>query len=121
MSADPQAATVARAQARAEAARQRLSQSASTLQARLDPRVVARDAMDNLQDSSERALRTGIRSAQAYPERVVWGLTVALAWLARRRIAAAFASKRQLKAETDARLARSIPGDWPQSAERKSK
>lgn len=121
MSTDPQAATVALAEERAAAARQRLSASVASLQARLDPRAVARDAVENLQESGERALRTGVQTARAHPDRVVWAVALAIAWLTRRQIAAALRRKPSRDAETAAQLARSIPGDWPQSAERKNR
>lgn len=121
MSTDPQAATVALAEERAAAARQRLGDSFATLQARLNPRVVARDAVENLQESGEKALRTGVQSARAHPDRVIWAVALAIAWLTRRQIVAALTRKRPHDAETAAQLARSIPGDWPQSAERKNR
>lgn len=123
MSSDPQALTVTLAEERAAAARQRLTQTAGTLQARLNPKVVARDAVENLQVSGERALRSGVASARANPEALVWAVTLATTWLARRQIAAAlFGRKRKLPhdRETPAQLARSIPGDWPETAERKN-
>ncbi len=110
MSTDPQAATVTLAEERAAAARQRLSETVSTLQVRLNPRVVARDAVENLQETGEKALRSGVATARANPEAVVWVLTAATAWLARHRIIAAL---RGPKRETAPRSARSIPGDWP--------
>lgn len=114
MSTDPQAATVTLAEERAAAARQKLSNSVATLQARLDPRVVARDAVENLQESGERALRTGVQRARAHPDRIVWAVALTIAWLTRRQIAAALSRKRSRDAETAAQLARSIPGDWPE-------
>lgn len=121
MSSDPQAATVSLAEQRAAAARQRLTHSVAAVQARLDPRVLARDAADTLQERGERALRMGVQSARANPDRVMWATALILGWLTRKRIAAALSTKRQRKAETAAQLARSIPGDWPQTAERKNK
>ncbi len=122
MSSDPQAASVALAEQRAAAARQRLSATVGTLQARLNPRAVARDAVENIQESGEKALRTGVRTARAHPEALVWAATLATAWLARRRIVGLFArrSPQDRERETAAHIARSIPGDWPQVAERKS-
>lgn len=120
MSTDPQAATVALAEQRAAAARERLSNSVAAVQARLNPQVLARDAVETLQDRGERALRTGIQKVRTNPDRMVWAAALVLGWLTRKRIAAALSSKRRRDAETAAQLARSIPGDWPQSAERKN-
>jgi sirohydrochlorin ferrochelatase len=114
MSSDPDAATVALAQARAAAARQRLSETAGTLQARLNPRVVARDAVDGLTESGEKALRTGVETARAHPDAVMVGASIAIAWLTRRRIAWLF--KRRKRA-TPQSLARSIPGDWQDASD----
>ena len=120
MSSDPQALSVTLAAQRAAAARQRLSQTASTLQARLHPKVVARDAVENLQETGGRALRNGVATARANPEALVWAATLAIGWLARDRIAGLFGRPRKRKhdRETPAQLARSIPGDWPEAAER---
>lgn len=114
MSTDPQALTVSIAEQRAAAARERLTDTATTLQARLNPRVVARDAVETLQENGEKALRTGVENARAHPEAVVWAATLTTAWLARHRIAALFRRKRPSR-ETAPASARSIPGDWPPS------
>ncbi len=118
MSADPQAATVVLAEQRAAAARARLTDTVGALQVRLNPRVVARDAVENLQETGEKALRSGVATARANPEAIVWAVTLATAWLARRRIGAALFGR---KRETATALARSIPGDWPLAAERNNK
>lgn len=115
---DPQAASVVLAEARAAAARRRLSASAATLQARLDPQILARDAVQNLTVKGETALRLGMQTAQANPRAMTWAAIAATAWIARGRIAAAFRRKRPNPRETELELARSIPGDWPQAAER---
>jgi hypothetical protein len=112
VSTDPQAITVALAEERAAAARQRLTATAGTLQVRLNPRAVARDAVENLQESGEKALRSGVETVRANPEAVVWAVTLATAWAARHRIGALFGRPRP-KRETAPRSARSIPGDWP--------
>lgn len=112
MSTDPQAMTVAMAEQRAAAARERLTDTAGTLQARLNPRVVARDAVESLQENGERALRSGVENARAHPEAIVWAATLTTALLARKRIAALFRRKPPSK-ETAPASARSIPGDWP--------
>lgn len=120
MSTDPDALQLAEAQARVAVARHRLSETVGTLQVRLNPRVVARDAVEGLTESGEKALRTGVETARAHPSAVMVAATVALAWLARRRIGAALRLPRKHKepSATGLPLARSIPGDWPEPAER---
>jgi hypothetical protein len=117
MSTDPDAAALATAEARVAAARNQLGETLGTLQARLDPRVVARDAVEGLTETGEKALRTSVETARAHPSAAVGAATLAFAWLARRRIAAALRWPRKRSA-TGAPLARSIPGDWPDPAER---
>lgn len=121
MSGDPQAAAVALAEQRAAAARQKLGNSVATVQARLDPRILTRSAVDSLQERSERILQSGVQRARANPDRIMWALALTIAWLTRRQIAGALARKRPRDAETAAQLARSIPGDWPPLAERKNR
>ncbi|WBH17149.1 DUF3618 domain-containing protein [Sphingomonas radiodurans] len=123
MSADPGALQVTEAEARAAAARHRLTETVGTLQTRLNPRIVARDAVEGLTESGEKALRTGVETARAHPSAVMVAATIAVAWLARRRIGAALRLPRK-RTETNATglpLARSIPGDWPEPAERKKR
>lgn len=117
MSSDPDALTVAIAEERAAAARRRLGDTVGTLQARLDPRSVARDAVDGLTESGEKALRTGVATARSHPDAVMVGATIVVAWLARRRIARLFRRRGSVAATATAvPLARSIPGDWQHSS-----
>ncbi|QNE30929.1 DUF3618 domain-containing protein [Sphingomonas sp. NBWT7] len=110
------------AEARVAEARRRFGDTVGALQAKLDPRVVARDAMDGLTEGGEKALRSGVETARQHPDAVVWSVTLAAALLARRRIAALFKRRgrgaAQRNSETAPSLARSIPGDWPELAER---
>lgn len=119
MSSDPDAATVALAEARAAAARRQLGETVGTLQARLNPRIVARDAVDGLTESGEKALRTSVETARAHPSAVMVGASIALAWLTRRRIGWLF--KRRGKRATVPPLARSIPGDWQDASDSPNK
>ena len=120
MSTDPAVPEVVLAEVRVAEARKRLGETVSTLQTRLDPRVVAREAVDGLTASSEKALRSGVETARAYPSAVTTGVTIAIAVLARGRILNLFKRRRSVKRDpaTARALARSIPGDWPATAER---
>ena len=113
MSSDPDAAAVALAEARAAAARQRLGDTVGTLQARLDPRSAARDAVDGLAESGQKALRSSVQAAKAHPDAVMVTAAVAIAWFSRRRIAGLFRRRKRVSVgATAVPLARSIPGDW---------
>lgn len=109
--ADP---ALALAEARVAEARRRMGNTLGTLQTRLDPRIVARDAVEGIAESGEKALRTGVETAKAYPGVVAGALTLAGALLARRQIGALFGRRAKPAAPKDAtaaRRARSIPGD----------
>ena len=110
------------AEARVAEARKRFGDTVGALQTKLNPRVVARDAVDGLTEGGEKALRSGVETARQHPDVVVWAMTLATALLARRRIAALFTRRgggaAQKNSETAPSLARSIPGDWPEMAER---
>ncbi len=111
------------AEARVAEARKRFGDTVGALQTKLDPRVVARDAVDGLTEGGEKALRSGVETARQNPELVVWAMTLATALLARRRIAGLFkrrgrSADQKKNGETAPSLARSIPGDWPEKAER---
>lgn len=127
MSTDAAEPSVTLAEARAAEARKKLVETVGTLQTRLDPRIVAREAVDGLTATGEKALRsgvetlrTGVDTARAYPSAITTGLTLVIAVLARRRIANLFTRRTSAKkdAATARALARSIPGDWPATAER---
>ncbi|WP_085809422.1 DUF3618 domain-containing protein [Sphingomonas sp. TZW2008] len=110
------------AEARVAEARKRFGDTVGALQTKLDPRVVVRDAVDGLTESGEKALRSGVETARQNPEIVVWATALATALLARRRIAGLFKRRprnpTEKTGETALSLARSIPGDWPEKAER---
>ena len=75
------------AEVRVAAARQRLAQTVGTLQNRLDPRVVARETVDGITESSGKALRTGAETVQRNPRLVAGAAALLMVVLARKRIA----------------------------------
>lgn len=79
-------ASVAAAEARASAAKQRLSATAGALQERLAPHALARDAADTLADAGRKALDTSVETARANPGLVVGGAAAMVAFLARNRL-----------------------------------
>lgn len=113
MSSDP---SIVLAEARVAEARRRLGDTLGTLQARLDPRIVARDAVENIAENGEKALRSGMETAKAHPGIAAGALTVASALLARRL----FRRKKsdEIERATAKARARSIPGERPYQAER---
>lgn len=86
--------SIAAAEARVADARQRLTQTVGTLQTRLNPRIVARDTVDDLTEKGERALRTGVETAKRNPSAMVGAAALLVAVLTRKRIAAAFRRKK---------------------------
>jgi phage host-nuclease inhibitor protein Gam len=79
-------ASVAAAEARAAAAKQRLGATAGALQERLAPQALARDAADTLADAGRKALDSGVETARANPGLVVGGVAAAIAFLGRNRL-----------------------------------
>lgn len=116
MSSDP---SIVLAEARVAAARQRLGDTLGTLQARLDPRTVARDAVENIAENGEKALRSGVDTARAHPAVAVGALTLAGALLARRLFRGRKADA--VDHATAKARARSIPGERPYEVERNDK
>ena len=115
MSTDP---AVILAEARVAEARRRVNDTLGTLQTRLDPRIVAREAVDGIAESGEKALRTGVETAKAHPGLTVGALTLAGALLARKQIGALFGRRDKTNGATADAPARSIskssiPGDTP--------
>lgn len=110
MSLDHSSTPIALAEARVVEARRRLGETATTLQAKLNPRVVARGAIDGIADSGEKALRSGAEAARAHPNAVIGAVTLAAAWFTRHRIATLFRrTPREDRGETDGAQERSIP------------
>jgi len=74
------------AEARAAAAKERLTATAGELQERLAPQALAREAAGTLSDAGRRALDTGVRTARANPQAVAGGAALVLAFLGRHRL-----------------------------------
>jgi hypothetical protein len=74
------------AEARAAAARQRLTSTVGELQERLAPQALARDAVDTLSDAGRKALDSGVETARANPALIAGGAAALLAFLGRRRL-----------------------------------
>ncbi|WP_294235968.1 phosphatase [uncultured Sphingomonas sp.] len=82
--------TVAEAEARAAEARERMNQTASRIQARLEPQALAAQA----KEAGMCAARSGIETAKNNPATVAGGVAVLGLLLNRRRIARLFIRKR---------------------------
>lgn len=97
-----------RAEARVTDARQRLNGTLGALQARLDPRTVARDAVDNIAEGGARALDAGVAAVKRNPAAIAGAVAVVAAVLARHRIGAWLAGARakRRKARKPARAKR---------------
>lgn len=81
---------VAAAELRAKAARARLRATVDTLQERLDPRTVARDAVDGIADTGGKALNRAADAVERHPAAIV-GAAAAIALVTgRHRIARLF-------------------------------
>lgn len=80
---------LARAETRAADAKQRLGNTIEALQARLDPRVVAREAVDGIAETGKR-----------HPGKVAGALALIAAFLGRRRIGALIGKARTSTDET---------------------
>lgn len=74
------------AEARAAAARQRLSSTVGELQERLAPQALAKDAVETLSDAGRKALDTGVETARANPAMVAGGIAALTAFLGRKRL-----------------------------------
>ena len=80
------ATDIVAAEARAAAARQRLTATAGELQERLAPQTLAREAADTLTDAGRKALDTGVETAKANPAATIGGGVLFALFLARRRL-----------------------------------
>lgn len=81
---------VAAAQARAEAARQRLTDTVETLQTQLAPERIARRAVSEVSETGTRAAQASVEAARRNPVAVAGAAAVLLATFNRKRIAALF-------------------------------
>ena len=86
---------IAQAEAEAALARQRLTTTLSTIQARLDPRSRAREVAADL---SERA-RDGVETARQHPGALAGSVAAIGLFLARHRIATLFRRKHETGAD----------------------
>lgn len=94
---DP-ATRLALAEAEAAIARERVSRTLGKLQARLNPRVLARQAAREVTDKGGAAAQAGIDTARRNPGVLAGGTALAGLFLARHRIAALF---RRGRSDTD--------------------
>lgn len=76
------------AAARAAEARMRLHATVETLQSRLAPRMIARDAIEGLTATGEKAIDLGAETARRHPGKIVALASLLAALLARRQIVA---------------------------------
>ena len=74
------------AEARAAAAKQRLTSTVGELQERLAAQALAREAADTLSDAGRKALDTGVEKARANPALVIGGAVLLVAVLGRRQL-----------------------------------
>jgi len=74
------------AKARSTDARRRLAGTAAALQHRLDPHVVAREAVDGIVEHGANALLSGVDSARRNPFKLAGAVALIAAFLGRRKI-----------------------------------
>ena len=82
--------SVTAAEARAANARDRLVRTLGALQDRLDPKTVAREAMDGIADTGQQALGSAVEVAQRNPGKVAAAAAAVVLFAARHRIFALF-------------------------------
>lgn len=87
------ATDVAAAERREAVARERLTGTMQELQAKLNPKVIARDAAARAVDSGKEAARTGADIAQRNPGTIAGAVAIIGLFLARHRIAKLFHRK----------------------------
>lgn len=80
------ATDIVAAEARAAAAKQRLTSTVGELQDRLAPQALAQEAKDTLSDAARKALDTGVETARANPAAVMGGGALIALFLARKRL-----------------------------------
>ena len=99
---DP-AADIRAAERREAQAKEQLSSTLHRLQAKLNPKTLARDVANKAADAGQSAARTGMETAKANPAPVVGAVAVTGLFLARRRIVALFRRKKKLTVPAQAR------------------
>lgn len=92
---DP-AAEISAAERRATQARERLTDDLHRLQAKLNPRTLAKDAVRSASDAGQSAATSGIDYARANPAPVAGAVAVTGLFLFRHRIARLFRRKKKL-------------------------
>ena len=95
---DP-AAEIRAAERRATQARERLAGDLHKLQAKLNPKTLARDAARSAADAGQNAAETGLDYVKANPAPVAGAIAVTGLLLFRKRIARLFRRKRTVPAE----------------------
>lgn len=90
------------AKARSTNARRRLAGTAAALQHRLDPHVVAREAVDGIVQHGANALLSGVDTARRNPFKLVGAVALIAAFLGRRRIVDAIEKARAPEAKKPA-------------------
>ena len=85
---------LALAEARANGARERLNGTLASLQRRLDPRTVARNAFGGIADNGVRAMHNGVEAVRNNPAKVAGAAALIAAFLARHRLGALFGRAR---------------------------
>lgn len=89
------AAAIVAAEARAAAAKLRLTATMSELQERLAPEALAREAIDTLSDAGRKALDTGVETARAKPAQVIGGAALIVAFFGRHRLLSLFRRRKR--------------------------
>lgn len=116
-----------RAEARAAAARERMTATLGALQTRLAPHNVAQEAMERISDTGARALDASVNAAKRHPGKIVGGVALLAAFLGRRHFGKLLGSlgekRRKARAgrRKPARAGRVPSGKTPPRAERKEK
>lgn len=86
--------SLAVAEANATLARERLSSTFGLLQAKLNPKVIARDAAQGLAEAGTSAAKSGVETAKRNPGAVAGITALAGLFLARHKLGALFGRKR---------------------------
>lgn len=109
---DP-AADITAAERRAALAKERLTDDLHRLQAKLNPRTLARDAARTAADRGQSVAESGLDYARANPAPVVGAVAVTGLFLFRRRIAALFRREKKLTVPAQAKSRSGTPGPSP--------
>ena len=102
---DLEAAELRRTEAKA-----RLRDTVETLQGRLAPKVVVRDAIQTVSDTGSRAIERGTDTARRHPGKIIAAATLIGAFLARKRIARLIRRRDDAPQPARNRRVRNTPG-----------